>query len=341
MGSAAVDVRVSVLITTYNHEAFIGQALDSVLGQQGVGPFEVLVGDDCSTDGTRAVIDGFARSHPGVVLPYYPSENLGGAGKVLYGELVERSRGQYLAGLDGDDYWTSPDKLRAQAAHLDEHPECVMCFHNVVRRTDGGAVPDTLYNPPDQAHRLGWPDLFEVNPVGSCSPMIRREVLDPLPSWYFELPWGDLSLYLLAAGAGEIHYLPEVMGVYRLHGAGMFSGMTALQQETLDVDFFRGLAGVVPPAAERFRKRRLAVALGRLAHQLALAGERKAAQRRLAESFRVWPLDPRQLRPGRGELRRLALWLSLHATASRRRHEAARSGWGAGPADPMQPPSGA
>jgi hypothetical protein len=154
--------------------------------------------------------------------------------------------------------------------------------------------------------------------VASCTPLFRREVLDPLPEWYFELPWGDLPLYLLAAHAGELHYLPEVMAVYRLHSGGMFSGLTPLQQETLDVDFFGGLAGVVPPEHDRHRRRRLAVALARMSHQLVLAGDHQTAQRRLAESFRAWPLDPRRLRPGQGELRRVALWLSLHSTSRRR-----------------------
>ncbi len=309
--------RVSVLITTYDHEAFIGQAIESVLEQRGV-EFELIVGDDCSADGTRAVIDDHARRHPDVVIPYYPAANMGGAGKRLYAELVRRSRGRYLAGMDGDDWWTSPDKLRSQVDHLDRHPECSMVFHNAVRRSADPHVPDQLYNPPDQPTRLGYGDLFDVNPVASCTPMFRREVLDPLPQWYFGLPWGDLPLYLMAAEVGEIHYLPEVMGVYRLHPAGMFSGLTAQQQDALDVDFFRGLAGVVPPEQERRRRRRLAVSLAGLARQHAQAGDHQAAHDRLVESFRTAPFDPRRLRPGKGELKRVALWLSLHTTSRRR-----------------------
>ncbi len=311
-GSAGAPVRVSVLLTAYDHEAYIGQAIDSVLEQRGAGSVEVLVGDDCSRDGTRAVIDGYARRHPGTVVPFYPEHNLGGGGKPLYAELVRRSRGRYVAGMDGDDFWTSPDKLARQADHLDRHPGCAMVFHNAVRRWDDGRRPDELYNPPDQPSTLAYRDLFGVNPVASCTPLFRREVLDPLPPWYLELPWGDLPLYLLAAEAGEIHYLPEVMGVYRLHGGGMFSGLDALRQETLDVAFFRGLAGVVPPTEDRHRRRRLAVSLGRLARQQALAGDDEAARRTLGESFRTWPLDPRQLRRGRGELRRVLQWLVLH-----------------------------
>jgi glycosyltransferase involved in cell wall biosynthesis len=304
-------VRVSVLVQTFNHERYIAEALDSVLEQRGVGPFEVLVGDDCSTDGTRSVIDAYVQRHPGVVQPFYPLENMGGGGKVLFAELVTRSRGRYIAWLDGDDYWTCPDKLRIQSQYLDLHPQCSMCFHNAVRRADGAVVPDVLYNPPDQLRRVVYGDLLDANPIAACAPVFRREVLDPLPPWYFRLPWGDLPLYLVAAQRGEIHYLPEVMGVYRVHGDGMYSGMAQLGRHELDAEFFAGLAGLVPETEEGSRRRCLAVALTRSAHEHLRLGDREAARRRLAESFQAWPVDPRRLRRGQGELRRLYLWLML------------------------------
>lgn len=309
--------RVSVLITAYDHEAYIGQAIEGVLEQTGVA-FELLVGDDCSTDGTRAVIDGYARRHPDVVIPFYPDANLGGGGKVLFAELIRRSRGQYIAGMDGDDWWTSPDKLRTQVDHLDAQPGASMVFHNAVRHWVDAREPDRLYNPPDQPPVLDPRDLFRANPVAACTPMFRREVLDPLPEWYFQLPWGDLPLYLLAAGAGELHYRPDVMGVYRLHRTGMFSKLTPLQQDGQDAAYYRGLAGVVPPHLEAHRRRRLATALAGMARQLALAGDHQAAHDHLAESFRTARMDPRRLRPGQGELKRVALWASLHTTARRR-----------------------
>jgi glycosyltransferase involved in cell wall biosynthesis len=313
---------VSVLVQTFNHERYIAEALDSVLEQRGVGPFEVLVGDDCSTDGTRSVIDAYARRHPGVVQPFYPRENMGGEGKILFAELVARSRGRYIAWLDGDDYWTCPDKLRIQTRYLDLHPRCSMCFHNAVRRTDGGEVPDVLYNPPDRPRRVAYGDLFGDNPVAACAPVFRREVIDPLPPWYFRLPWGDLPLYLVAAQRGEVHYLPEVMGVYRIHSHGMYSGVSRLRQHELDIEFFDGLAGVVRASEDGHRRRRLSIALTRAAHEHLKAGDRDAARRQLRESFRVWPIDPRRLRGGAGELRRLQLWVWLHAPPRRRARSA-------------------
>ncbi|SFT33892.1 Glycosyltransferase like family 2 [Geodermatophilus amargosae] len=300
-------VRVSVVITAYEHEAYVGQAIEGALGQSGV-PFEILVGDDCSSDRTREVVDEYARRHPEVIRTHHPDHNLGRGGKALFADLVSRSRGEYIAAFDGDDYWTSPDKLRLQTDHLNQHPECSMVFHNAVRHYEDGRRPDTLCNTPDRPTSVGWAELLGVNPVAACTPVFRRKVLDPLPDWYFDLPWGDWPLYFLAAEEGEIHYLPFVMGVYRIHGRGLFTGIPSLARRTDEVAFFERLAGVVPETHEAERRRRLAVAQARLASAHLRLGQGQPARERLAESFSTWPVDPTRLRRGQGERQRLVLW---------------------------------
>jgi glycosyltransferase involved in cell wall biosynthesis len=303
-GSAS-DVRVSVLVSAYNFERYIARALDSVLEQVGVEPWEVLVGDDCSTDSTRAIVRDYARRHPDVIRTVFPEKNLGGAGINMWGELLRRSRGRYLAGLDGDDYWTDPDKLRRQAVHLDEHPECSMVFHNAAYVLGDGS-PGDLYNPPEQSAVLGLDELFAGCPAASCSPLFRREVISPLPSWYFRLPVGDWSLYLMAAERGEIHYLPDVMGVYRIHPGGEYSKLTPLQQKQQLVEFLDGLAGALP-GLEQARRRRLGLALVDLAREHLRRGERLAAVRHLVRSYRATPPNVRLLGPGQLERTRLSL----------------------------------
>lgn len=125
-------MQVSVLMTSFQHERYIARAIDGVLEQGGDVQFELLVGDDASTDGTREVIAEYARAHPQVIRTFFPERNLGQGGKTIFSALIGLSRGDYIAVLDGDDYWTSPEKLRRQVTYLDEHPECSMCFHNVL-----------------------------------------------------------------------------------------------------------------------------------------------------------------------------------------------------------------
>ena len=314
--TARSAVRVSVLITTFNHERYVARALDGVLDQRGVDSLEVLIGDDCSTDATRSIIDEYVERHPGRIKTLYPEQNMGGAGKTLFAELITRSQGSYIAQLDGDDYWISADKLRLQADHLDAERECAMCFHNVVNVYENSELPDDLYNSPEQSPHVGLEELFVPCPIASCSPMFRREVLDPLPAWYFRLPYGDWPLYFMAAERGRIDYLPAVLGAYRIHPDGMYSGESALRQKTLLVDCLRGLAGVVTDG-EPFRRRQLASALIELAREHVHRGERAAARDLLGESFRTWPLTWRTMRRGGGERARLSVWWSTRRRAPR------------------------
>src|SRR5688572_23850951 len=130
-------MKVSVLVMTYNHARFIRQALDSVLMQRTGFDFEVLISEDCSTDGTREIVVEYARRHPHTITLLLSEANLRSNAVVTRG--IDAARGEYIALLDGDDYWTSPDKLRKQAAFLDSHSECALCFHNArVQRDDHG-----------------------------------------------------------------------------------------------------------------------------------------------------------------------------------------------------------
>ncbi len=234
---------------------------------------------------------------------------MGGAGKRLYAELITRSQGNYIAQMDGDDYWTSPDKLRLQADHLDAERLCVMCFHNVVNVVEDDESCSDYFNSPKQSPHVGIEELFADNPIASCSPMFRREVLDPLPAWYFRLPWGDWPLYFMAAEHGRIDYLPNILGAYRIHSGGMYSAQSSLERKTVMVDFLHGMTGVVT-GGEQFRRRRLSRALVDLAHERVLRGDYAEARKLLSESFRVSPVTRHSLRPGQGERRRLLLWWS-------------------------------
>jgi glycosyltransferase involved in cell wall biosynthesis len=286
-------MRVSVLLTSFEHERYISRALDGVLAQRGLD-FELLVGDDASTDGTRAVIAEYARAHPGVIRTFLPPRNLGNGGKAIFSDLIEMARGDYLAVLDGDDYWTAPDKLLRQATYLDEHPECSMCFHNVLCAYEDAARADEPYNGPDQPAEVEVAALFDRCVVASCSPMFRRETISPLPPWYFDLPWGDWSLYFLAAEHGALRYLPDVMGVYRIHSAGMYSGLSRLEALERRTDFYAGLT--VPPEHEPERRRKLAETWVKRALEHNRLVQRPAALRCLARAARVSPLSvPRTL----------------------------------------------
>jgi glycosyltransferase involved in cell wall biosynthesis len=230
-------MQVTVSITTYNHEQFIAQAVNSVLTQRVDFPYEIIIGDDCSTDHTSRIVDEFQRSHPDLIRVIRPSKNMGDNGRPMFIQTLRAARGKYIAMLDGDDYWTSDNKLAAQVAWMEQDPACTMTYHNVVRVFGDGSEP-APYNDPQHPSILTTEKLLEQNWVPGCSPMIRATLIFDLPVWFYIAPWADWPLCLLATEAGTVRYINEVFGAYRIHPAGAWSSLSEEAQATQLLLFF-------------------------------------------------------------------------------------------------------
>ena len=287
---------VTVILVTYQHERFLTQAIESVLAQRTRGTWELLISEDGSTDGTRAIIERFVAQHPDRVRAFFSDRNLNSNEVTL--RALRAARGRFVAFLDGDDYWTSNDKLQQQVEFLDQHPQCTMCFHDVaVFRNDGPA------SPPEFTARwlpttIELQTLLEGNYIPGCSAMIRREVLQDIPAWYEHAPFGDWPLYVLAAERGAMGFLPAVMGVYRLHDQGLWSGAPRWRQLEQVVRFYEILSGHLAPIHRRHMRELLAVRLFELGVAQERAHEYRQAIRSFLASFRAGPLT-REIRPGR------------------------------------------
>ena len=221
-------MKVSVCVITYNHERFIAQALDSALMQTGV-EFELVVGEDCSTDGTRAILLEYRRRYPDKLRLLLPEQNLGMLRN--FTETIQACHGQYVALLEGDDYWTDPQKLRKQVSFLDARPDCVLCFHTVAELEEGQAQPSRNYPPDGQRKALYTvEDLLVLNPMHTCSVVFRGGLVPHFPDWFYQLRLGDWTLHLLNTQYGHAGYLRECMAVYRLHSGGEWSTVSQLRR---------------------------------------------------------------------------------------------------------------
>ncbi|SDB46545.1 Glycosyl transferase family 2 [Pseudobutyrivibrio sp. YE44] len=118
--------KVSVVVATYNQEKYIGHTLESIVSQKVNFEYEVIVGDDCSTDGNAAVIKEYAEKYPDIIVPILREKNLGMGGNVA--DLTMRTTGEYVAFIEGDDFWIDENKLQKQVDFLDSHPDYVACF---------------------------------------------------------------------------------------------------------------------------------------------------------------------------------------------------------------------
>lgn len=259
--------KVSVYIQTYQQRHYIADAVESVLAQRAPFSMEIVIADDCSTDGTRDLLLAYRDRHPGRIRLLFPEFNLGPT--EIFHRAVAELRGEYVAWLDGDDYWTDPEKLGRQLQVLEEHPEWAGCFHDATVRQVEGDAPDRPYVPGNFPAELDFSGLLRSNPVPSVSVMARGDLVRGLPDWVWEGLWSDWLSLLAIARSGPLGYLPEAMGVYRVHSAGISSGLPRAEQLEEDLRLYDLLAGVLEDryrpkleAAVRSRRGQLAVERG-------------------------------------------------------------------------------
>lgn len=241
--------KVSVLFITFNHAATVRQALDSALAQQTSFPFELLVGDDCSTDGTREIVAEYARAHPERIRAFLHPKNLGFFGKFNFLSVYEAARAPYGIILEGDDYWTHPLKLQRQVDFLDARPDCSACFHDCY--VQDGPELDTrrLYLAETVKRDLGLKDVIADMFPHTTSILFRRDVLGPFPPWFNELELTDLSLVSLLAARGTFGYLADSpMSVYRIAG-GSWTSTSLVARTHRELKAFRTIGAQLGPVA--------------------------------------------------------------------------------------------
>lgn len=219
---------VTVFSICYNQKKYIGDALEGFVGQRTNFPFEVRVADDCSTDGTAAIVRRYARRYPDIIKPVFRKKNLGVS---VNGELLwDTIKSRYAASCEGDDFWTDPLKLQKQFDFLEARPDYAICFHPVRIVYEDGSRPEAVMPAPEQrlsANRLNFQTLLDINPMLTCSIMYRwvgrrgggLKYSDFMPR---DIITGDWLINLMHASTGKVGFIDEVMAVYRRHPEGIW-----------------------------------------------------------------------------------------------------------------------
>lgn len=215
--------------------------------QKGNFGFEIIVCDDCSTDRTAKLLDRY-RDIPNVQV-FINQTNLGLGRNLLLG--LNRCSGKYIAMLEGDDFWTDPDKLSKQISYMENHPNCMVCCHAISLVDQGGKVlkEPSLISAHLQEFNLS--DLLSGNFVRNCSVLYRRTQLPQFQGPFLGLSSCDFQLHVFHALMGPpdatIAWLPQRMAAYRIHQNSLYSskgGLHDLQyREQLYSLFYR----VLPP----------------------------------------------------------------------------------------------
>jgi glycosyltransferase involved in cell wall biosynthesis len=230
---------VSVFMVSYNHGKFVAQAIESVLMQRVDFELEIVIGDDCSTDGTREIVEQFAAKYPFKIRAILHSQNLGFGGRVNSRTTLETCTGKYIAPLEGDDFWADCLKLKKQIDFLEENPKYVGCFHNTEERYEEDDTQSSfLYCNFPAARKITFTDLTYTNLIPTCSVVYKNRLFLDFPKWYMDLKMGDWPLHLLNAQYGDFWYIPQVMAVHRLHTKSTWMLQDAEKNRQYTVDAY-------------------------------------------------------------------------------------------------------
>jgi len=244
-------MKVSVLMITYNHEKLIAQAIDSALMQQVNFDYEIVIGEDCSTDKTREIIIDYQKKYPDKIRLLLHEKNLGGGGLHNESLVYKACQGEYIAWLEGDDYWTSPHKLQMQVDFLDKYPDCVSCFHPYIDIYEDESQAPEICKPALAASKkriftfeelLESQGLLEGNIIHLNAMMSRNGLRNDFPDWYYTCGGiGDWAHSILTAQQGNIGYIDEVMAAYRIHGGGSYTSSSIIKKLKTRINFFQNL----------------------------------------------------------------------------------------------------
>lgn len=212
---------VSVVVCTYNQEQWIRQTLDSILNQKTDYPFEIVIGEDCGTDGTRKICEEYVRKYSNVQL-VDQNRNLGVTANWV--NCVKHSSGEYLMCCAGDDYWHNPNKIQLQVDYMESHPECVVCHSDIneLNCVTGKCIESCKKKKgkPILQGRIQKELLLGKVDVSAVTLCLRKTYIDkyiPLEKYVeLQFPREDWPTLLILSAYGTIDYLPESTATYRV-----------------------------------------------------------------------------------------------------------------------------
>lgn len=224
-------MKVSVYCLVYNHEKYLRRALNGIVNQKTAFAYEAIVHDDASTDGSRKIIEEYAKRYPDKVKPVYQRENQYSKGVNIFSEIIfPKMTGEYVAVCEGDDYWTDMRKLQKQADFLDRHADYSACVHNTTEINMRTGKEREMYS---HAQDEDIPFVQAVQSGGcsfhTSSLMYRIKYAGLRPAFFAKAKGvGDYPLAILLTLSGKVRFLNENMSVYRKGTEGSWTARNDL-----------------------------------------------------------------------------------------------------------------
>lgn len=235
----AEQIKVSVLITTYELEGVIEQALKSVLGQECSFGYELIVGDDGSEDDTVGIVKRYADQYPGKIRIFTMPRQAGVKYNPVHRaaanrlNILKEARGEYCCFLDGDDHYTDKERLQKMADVLDHNSDCIMCAHNLWMVYENGEKHKLMRMTKEHKYSLEqyWKLLFlQANAL-----MFRNIYAQHTPQGALARNFDDNNITFWLFQYGKMYYLPQCMGAYMQSEGSSWNKMSELQHAALNM----------------------------------------------------------------------------------------------------------
>lgn len=232
-------MKLSILLVCYNQFEFIDQCIEGILIQQFDASFELIIADDCSTDGTVDRIQAILKNHPLNYRILISKHNLG-LGK-NYHRGIEACSGEYVAFLEGDDYWIDPLRLQKHIKFLDENPKCLMSFNPYsIYFQSKSILSSPQLKGKSKIDFFKPKTLIQYNVIGNLSTCVfRKSALSQIPKNWFDHNITDWLIGIFLSEMHPIAQLKEVMSVYRISSKGLWSRKSKEEQiKKKEIDTF-------------------------------------------------------------------------------------------------------
>lgn len=250
--------KVSVCITTYNVEKYICQTLNSVLCQKTNFDFEIVIGEDKSTDGTAEILKKYQTDFPGKFRIMQNEKNLGMMPNFL--KTLEACKGTYIAVMDGDDYWTDNYKLQKQFDFLEREPCYSLCWHDSFIVDSDNKLLTTYgerFKGRDYSMDFDLAQVIRWRVLGGTSTIFFRNNLSPFPSWAYRFYGTEVLLFILSREIGKLSFMSDVMSAYRRHAKSMEGSSDKIQKAERDINSEEILMEVFYPKLRTYFLRRI------------------------------------------------------------------------------------
>ncbi len=236
-------ILVAIQCLVYNHEPYLRDCFEGFVMQKTNFRFVAIVHEDCSTDHSASIIREYEAKYPDIFRPIYETENQyskhDGSLERIMNAAIDATGAKYIAMCEGDDYWIDPFKLQKQVDFLETHPDYSLCCHGYkILKVDAGLCIEKFHMPIEnhiEGVTFSNSDNWKYRYTSTMTIIYRYAMHKNIPDISQFRYWRDAHLHYYLLKYGKGYFMPFIGSVYRDHGGGVYSSLSALQKDLIHV----------------------------------------------------------------------------------------------------------